>query len=91
MYEIAKKSFEVKEGKKKVWYAACTLEYYPKTSDVDEETREGCVSILNEHFVDVNAINSQVFDYSNAQLLVLKMQDYGNKAGNDGEFMNKPI
>eukprot|EP00957_Ditylum_brightwellii_P094255 7176340-Ditylum_brightwellii.AAC.2 len=59
--------------KKETWYAACTLEYYSKASDVDEERKEGCVLILNEHFVDVNAIHSDMFDYSNAQLLVSKM------------------
>eukprot|EP00957_Ditylum_brightwellii_P015360 1156074-Ditylum_brightwellii.AAC.1 len=32
-----------------------------------------------------------MFDYSNAQLLVLRMQGYGNTAGNDGEFTIKPI
>eukprot|EP00957_Ditylum_brightwellii_P078542 5971875-Ditylum_brightwellii.AAC.1 len=42
MHEIGNKFFEQKKGKKKLWYAACTLEYYPKASDIDEETREGC-------------------------------------------------
>eukprot|EP00957_Ditylum_brightwellii_P129820 9902527-Ditylum_brightwellii.AAC.1 len=32
-----------------------------------------------------------MFDYTNAQLLVLKMQGYRNKEGKDGEFLNKPI
>jgi hypothetical protein len=91
MHEIGSKFFEKKKGKTKPPYAACTLEYYPKASDVDEETREGCVLILNEHFVDVNEIHADMFDYTNAQLIVLKMQGYGNKEGKDGEFINKPI
>eukprot|EP00957_Ditylum_brightwellii_P164057 12491689-Ditylum_brightwellii.AAC.1 len=67
------------------------MEYFPKASDVDEETREGYVSILDEHFVDVKGVHSKMFEYSNAELVVLKMQGYGNKEGNDGEFTIKPI
>eukprot|EP00957_Ditylum_brightwellii_P133787 10201164-Ditylum_brightwellii.AAC.1 len=77
-------NFREKKGKMKPWYAACTLEYYPKASDGDEETREGCVLILNGHFIDVNDIHADMFDYTNSQLIVLKMQGYGNKAGKDG-------
>ena len=73
MHEIGNNFFEEKKWKKKPWYAACTLQYYPKAIDVDEETREGCVLILNQHFVDVNEIHADMFDYTNAQLLVLKM------------------
>eukprot|EP00957_Ditylum_brightwellii_P074435 5655405-Ditylum_brightwellii.AAC.1 len=69
MHEIGMECFKVKEGKKQARYAACFLEYFPKASDVDKETREGCVSILDEHFVDAKGIHSQMFDYSNAQLL----------------------
>eukprot|EP00957_Ditylum_brightwellii_P149204 11362791-Ditylum_brightwellii.AAC.1 len=32
-----------------------------------------------------------MFNYTNAQLLVLKVQGCRNKEGKDGEFMNKPI
>eukprot|EP00957_Ditylum_brightwellii_P033098 2509111-Ditylum_brightwellii.AAC.1 len=90
MHEIGSKFFEEKKGKTKPQHAACTLEYYPKASDADEETREGCVSILNEHFVDVNDNHADMFDCTNAQLIDLKMQGYGNKAGKDGTYMNKP-
>eukprot|EP00957_Ditylum_brightwellii_P087760 6682726-Ditylum_brightwellii.AAC.1 len=69
IHEIGYKFFEKKKGKTKAWYAACTLEYYPKASDADEETRGGCVLILNEPFVDVNDIHADMFDYTNAQLL----------------------
>ena len=86
MQELAKKVFKFKEGKKESKYAACFLEYFPKACDADQETREGCVSILDEHFVDVNGIHSKMFEYRNAKLVVLKMQGYGNKVGNDGEF-----
>jgi hypothetical protein len=91
MHEIGSKFFEEKKGKTKLWYVVCILQYYPKASDADEETREGCVSILNEHFVDVNDIHADMFDYTNAQLIILKMQGYRNKAGKDGEFINIPI
>eukprot|EP00957_Ditylum_brightwellii_P085622 6513747-Ditylum_brightwellii.AAC.1 len=58
MFEIGNKFFEEKKGKTKVWYAACTLQHYPVASDADEETKDGCVSILNEHFIDVYGIHS---------------------------------
>eukprot|EP00957_Ditylum_brightwellii_P145855 11106224-Ditylum_brightwellii.AAC.1 len=83
--EIGNKFFEQKTGKKKTWYAACALQYYPVASDADDETKDGCVLILNEHFDNINGIHSQIFDYTNAQLLVLKMQGYGNQEGKDGE------
>eukprot|EP00957_Ditylum_brightwellii_P024181 1823019-Ditylum_brightwellii.AAC.1 len=60
MFEIGNKFFEEKTGKKKLQYAACTLQYYPVASDADEETKDGCVSILNEHFVNVNGIHSDM-------------------------------
>eukprot|EP00957_Ditylum_brightwellii_P076316 5800475-Ditylum_brightwellii.AAC.1 len=66
MQEIAKKFFKVKEGKKDTRYAVCFLEYFPKASEANEETREGCVSILDVHFVDVQGIHSRMFEYSNA-------------------------
>jgi hypothetical protein len=67
------------------------LEYFPKACDADEETRKGCVSILDEHFVDVKGLHSKMFEYRNAELVVLKVQGYGNKEGNDEEFLIKPV
>eukprot|EP00957_Ditylum_brightwellii_P040479 3063656-Ditylum_brightwellii.AAC.1 len=52
IYEIKNDFLEQKTGKKKTWYAACTLQHYPVASDANDETKDGCVLILNEHFVD---------------------------------------
>eukprot|EP00957_Ditylum_brightwellii_P018465 1389155-Ditylum_brightwellii.AAC.1 len=64
----ARNKFCEQKTRKKTWYAACTLQYYPVANDDDDETKDRYALILNENEKDSNDDEDSIADDENSSI-----------------------